>query len=179
MLRNIVKHFITITQHKILVFKLSIKAGIPWRGFMHDFSKYSFTEFFESAKYYTDGKKSPIAKCKAEKGYSEAWLHHKGRNKHHHEYWVDELAPDKTPIIPYKYAAEMLCDKLAAGIVYRGKNWTKEYQLSYWNKEKEKIRTNDKIRDFITEALEMIARDGLNKTLKKKKIQEIYNKHCG
>ena len=50
MLRNMVKHFITITQHKILVFKLSIKAGIPWRGFMHDFSKYSFTEFFESAK---------------------------------------------------------------------------------------------------------------------------------
>lgn len=24
-----------------------------------------------------------------EKGYSSAWLHHKGRNKHHYEYWID------------------------------------------------------------------------------------------
>ena len=72
----------------------------------------------------------------------------------------------------------MLCDKLAAGIVYQGKNWTKEYQLSYWNREKDKIRTNDKIREFITEALEMVAEDGINKTLKKKNIQNIYNKHC-
>ena len=84
MLKKAFKHFLTITKHKIYVFKLSIKAGIPIRGFFHDFSKYSFTEFWESAKYYTDGKKSPITNCKQQQGYSKAWLHHKGRNKHHH-----------------------------------------------------------------------------------------------
>ena len=72
----------------------------------------------------------------------------------------------------------MLCDKLAAGIVYQGKNWTKEYELGYWNREKEKIKTNENIKDFITEALEMVAKDGIDKTLTKKNIKDLYNKHC-
>ena len=91
--------------------------------------------------------------AKKKQGYSKAWLHHKGRNKHHSEYWIDENAPDKTPIIPYKYAAEMVCDKLAAGMVYQGKNFTKEYELEYWLKEKEKIKINPKTEKFITEVL--------------------------
>ena len=121
MLKKAFKHFLTITKHKIYVFKLSIKAGIPIRGFFHDFSKYSFTEFWESAKYYTDGKKSPITNCKQQQGYSKAWLHHKGRNKHHHEYWYDYETKDEVPVIPYKYTVEMICDQLAAGMTYNGK----------------------------------------------------------
>ena len=124
-LKNVIKHFGLITHHKWVVFKLCCKIGEPWRGLVHDMSKYSPTEFIESSKYYT-GKHSPISEAKRENGYSKAWLHHKGRNKHHSEYWIDENAPDKTPIIPYKYAAEMVCDKLAAGMVYQGKNFTKE-----------------------------------------------------
>ena len=77
MLKKAYKHFLTVTKHKYYVFRLSIKAGIPVRGFLHDFSKYSFTEFWESAKYYTDGKSSPITNCKRKRGYSKAWLHHK------------------------------------------------------------------------------------------------------
>ena len=177
MLRNIVKHFCLITHHKWIVFKLCCKIGEPWRGLVHDLSKYSWVEFSESVKYYV-GDHSPITEAKKDMGYSKAWLHHKGRNKHHHEYWVDELAPDPTPIIPYKYAAEMLCDKLAAGMIYQGKKWTKEYQLGYWNREKNQIRTNDRIKDFITEALEMVAKDGINKVLNKKNIRNIYNKYC-
>lgn len=177
-LSNVIKHFCLITHHKWIVFKLCCKIGEPWRGLMHDLSKYSWTEFSESVKYFV-GTHSPITEAKKDKGYSEAWLHHKGRNKHHHEYWIDVLAPNPTPVIPYKYAAEMLCDKLAAGMVYQGKNWTKEYQLNYWNREKEKIRTNEKIKDFITESLEMVARDGIDKTMKKKNIKNIYDKHCG
>ena len=176
-LKKIIKHLKLINKHKWVVFKLACRAGIPYRGFLHDFSKFSPTEFVESVKYYV-GDHSPIIEAKKDKGYSEAWLHHKGRNKHHHEYWVDELAPDKTPIIPYKYAAEMLCDKLAAGIVYQGKNWTKEYELAYWNKEKNIVKVNDKIKDFITSALEDVARDGIDKALTKKNIKEKYEKYC-
>ena len=104
MIKNMVLHFNLVNKHRFKVFKLCCKAGIPFRGLMHDLSKYSITEFFESAKYYNGGF-SPISTCKKENGYSKAWLHHKGRNKHHHEYWYDYAAPDKAAVIPYKYLA--------------------------------------------------------------------------
>ena len=174
---NIIKHFKLITYHKWLVFKLCCKVGQPWRGFVHDFSKYSPTEFWESIHYYT-GNHSPITEAKKDKGYSKAWLHHKGRNKHHAEYWVDETAPEKTPVMPYPYAVEMICDKLAAGIAYQGKEWTKEYQLSYWEKERKKARMNQKLEDFVTEILTQVANNGINATLTKKNMKELYRKHC-
>ena len=98
-LGNLLKHFHTVNKHRFYVFKLSIKAGIPIRGVLHDLSKYSPTEFFEGVKYY-NGKRSPITICRQENGYSEAWLHHKGRNKHHYEYWYDYDAPENSPVMP-------------------------------------------------------------------------------
>ena len=175
--KNVLKHIRLITYHKWLVFKLCLKIGEPLRGFLHDFSKYTPTEFFESVKYYT-GTHSPITEARKDKGYSEAWLHHKGRNKHHAEYWYDMSAPEKTPVMPYKYAAEMLCDKLAAGMAYEGKNWTKEYELEYWNKEKDFISVNPKIKKFITAMLEEVAKDGIDKPLTKKNVKEKYKKYC-
>lgn len=178
-IKNAIKHFKLITYHKWIVFKLCCRVGEPYRGFVHDLSKYSPSEFFEGVKYYV-GIHSPITEAKRIEGYSKAWLHHKGRNKHHPEYWVDELAPNPTPVIPYKYAVEMICDKLSAGIVYQGKNWTNEYQLSYWKREREKIKNklNPKIEKFMTEVLTQVAEQGIDKTLKKKNIKMIYRKYC-
>ena len=90
-IKNVVEHFCTITKHRWVVFKLCTKVGEPWRGLVHDLSKYSPTEFWEGVKYF-NGHHSPITDCKKDKGYSEAWLHHKGRNKHHADYWVDMSA---------------------------------------------------------------------------------------
>lgn len=177
MIKNVIKHFILITKHKLLVFKLCCKIGIPFRGFMHDWSKYSPTEFWESVKYY-NGKRSPIWLCKEDIGYSKAWLHHKGRNKHHSEYWVDELAPDPTPIIPYKYIAEMICDKLSASITYNGKNWTNSSELEYWNKEKTQIRINKHVEEMLTEVFVQVANKGIDVTLKRKNIKKLYRKYC-
>lgn len=177
MLKNAIKHFILITHHKWIVFKLCCKIGQPWRGIAHDLSKYSPTEFGESVKYYV-GNHSPITEAKKDKGYSEAWLHHKGRNKHHTEYWIDENAPDSTPMMPYKYAVEMICDKLAAGIVYEGKKWTKEYELSYWREEKKHIEINPKLESFVTKVMEEVAEYGIDKTINKKNIKSLYNKYC-
>ena len=176
-LGNIVKHFMVITRHRWVVFKLCCKVGQPWRGFVHDLSKYSPTEFWEGVKYF-NGHHSPITDCKKTEGYSKAWLHHKGRNRHHAEYWVDEAAEDQTPIIPYKYAAEMICDKLAAGMTYMGDKFTKEYELEYWNKEQEKIRMNPKMKQYVTEVLTQIAENGIDKTLTKQNIRAIYKKYC-
>ena len=178
-LKNIVKHFKLITHHKCLVFKLCLMIGEPWRGFMHDWSKYSPTEFWEGVKYF-QGTYSPIRNCKKENGYSKAWLHHKGRNKHHAEYWFDNTAPQKTPIIPYKYAVEMVCDKLAAGMAYQGKKLTKEYELEYWNnRERKNMFINENIDKFVTDVLTQIADKGVNKkVLNKKNMKATYEKYC-
>ena len=109
-LRKFFGHLNTVNKHRLKVLQLCIYAGIPIRGLLHDLSKFTPTEFIEGVKYYTDGKKSPISTRKREIGYSNAWLHHKGRNKHHFEYWYDFNAPIKTPLIPFKYFAEMVCD---------------------------------------------------------------------
>lgn len=176
LIKNIVKHFILITKHKYKVFILCTKAGIPVRGLLHDLSKYSPTEFFESVKYY-NGKNSPIANCKKENGYSKAWLHHFGRNKHHHEYWYDYWAPEPTPVIPYKYTVEMICDCLAAGMTYQGKNWTKEYQLGYWNNKKGHLKVNEKIVKILDEVYSEVALKGVNKVITKKHLKEVYYKY--
>ena len=39
-LKNTLKHFHMVNKHRFLVFKLSIKAGIPLQGLVHDLSKY-------------------------------------------------------------------------------------------------------------------------------------------
>ena len=177
MLQNIFKHFALITRHKCLVFWYCCKIGIPFRGFMHDWSKYSPTEFIEGVKYYK-GNSSPIVECKKKEGYSKAWLHHKGRNKHHPEYWVDAFAENSTPMIPYKYVAEMICDKLSASKTYNGKNWTNRSELDYWNKEKQNTIINTKICDMLTEVFTQIAENGIDATLTKKNIKGLYNKFC-
>lgn len=174
---NLFGHLKTITKHKIYVFKYAVKAGIPWRGFMHDWSKYSPTEFWESVKYYQGGKRSPVPFARQAKGYSSAWLHHMGRNRHHFEYWYDlEKGPN---VMPKKFALEMICDKLAASIVYEGKAWTKESEIRYWNeKEKDRPYIHEKMKAFVTEVFEEVAEKGIDPVINKKRLTELYNKNC-
>ena len=129
------KHFKLITKHKWYVFKNCRLAGITWQGITHDLSKYSFTEFWESAKYY-DGKCSPIDISRKENGYSKAFLHHKGVNKHHWEYWIDGNKPVK---MPFKYACELICDYIAAGEAYMGKDFSFEAEYAWWQKQRDNL----------------------------------------
>lgn len=175
--KNMIKHIRLVSKHKWLVFKFSCKLGMPFRGFMHDWSKFSLEEFWESVKYY-DGKISPITRCKKDKGYSRAWLHHKGRNKHHDGYWVDLRAPEIAPVIPYKYVAEMICDKLSASITYNGENWTQSSEYEYWQIEKTKIILNPKVENFLTEVFTEVKDNGIEKTITKQNIKSLYKKYC-
>ncbi len=177
MIKNIFKHIKLVLKHKWLVFKFCTKIGIPFRGLKHDLSKFSPIEFWESIKYY-NGKKSPITLCKQENGYSKAWLHHKGRNKHHPAYWYDINAPEQTPVIPYKYVAEMICDKLSASITYNGKDWTNSSELEYWKKAREFEPINKKVSDMLTEVFEQVAEYGIDKIVTKKNLKELYKKYC-
>lgn len=168
------KHFWMICKHKYWVFYFACKCGIPVRGFFHDFSKFHPTEFFESVKYYT-GTKSPIVSCKEDKGYSLAWLHHKGHNPHHYEYWVDNLDRGGTPLlIPFKYCVEMTCDWLAAGKAYQGRNFSYESELEWWNKKRKEVQKS--MHPAIIEFFDMVFHDlAYNKHLHKTMLEHYYH----
>lgn len=75
---------------------------------------------------------SPIDSAKKDKGFSEAWLHHKGKNKHHWQYWTDFKDNKVIPIeIPEKYIKEMICDIRGASKAYSKKKYTKDLPLLY------------------------------------------------
>ena len=171
-----IKHFHVVNKHRWYVFMFSIKAGIPWRGFIHDLSKYSPTEFFESVKYF-DGHRSPIHYAKMDKGYSKAWLHHKGKNKHHFEYWEDIGRYGRYgSIMPYKYAVESICDKLGAGKAYN-KDFNYSQPLEYWNKvdKNSPTKIHPVIENFTDIILNELSENGI-KILNKKHLKEVYNK---
>ena len=164
--KNIIKHFCLITHHKWVVFKLCCKLGLYWRGLMHDISKYSWTEFGESIKYY-QGNRSPIMAAREDKGYSEAWLHHKGRNKHHWEYWIDFTRDGIIAIeMPIKYVVEMFCDRVAATMVYRGSDFDFTAPLDYYNKTHHYYVINEKTDQIIKDMLEHLANSNLDETIK-------------
>ena len=133
------QHFKLITTHKAYVFKNCFKARLFWRGIKHDMSKYSPVEFFESVKYFT-GTDSPINTCKKAKGWSKAWMHHKGRNTHHFEYYIDNINGEQVAIqMPFKDAAELICDYLGAGQAYMKKDFSYEKEYNWWQKRKENL----------------------------------------
>ena len=132
---NIWNHFKTITKHRMLVCRHCFQIGLYRQGLTHDLSKYSPEEFFTGVRYY-QGTRSPNAAEREDLGYSKAWLHHKGRNKHHYEYWIDISVRKEEGLVgnkmPLRYVAEMICDRIAACEVYKGKAYTSAAPLEYY-----------------------------------------------
>lgn len=129
-----IKHFRTITKHRHAVIKHCFKAGIGFQGLFHDLSKYTPTEFIPGAIYY-QGTRSPNEGEREATGYSKAWMHHKGRNKHHFEYWTDydfKTKQMKGMPMPDKYIKEMFCDRVAASKIYQGDKYTDASSLEYF-----------------------------------------------
>jgi len=134
-LSNARHHLHTIDKHRLLVFEHCCKAGIPVQGLLHDLSKYHPVEFLNGVKYYQGGTRSPNVGERKDRGYSEAWLHHKGRNRHHFEYWFDNSTSvfEMVPVeMPLKYVWEMMCDRMAASKVYKGDAYTDRVPLQYF-----------------------------------------------
>ncbi len=169
---NICRHFALVMRHKSKVFIHCVKCGIPWRGLVHDLSKFSPEEFFESARYY-QGNRSPIGICRRYTGMSRAWLHHKGRNKHHIEYWRDDDCRI-SPVMPYKYAVECVCDKLAATKAYNGKSYSKEKALEHWHRYGNKVETNPLNLDFVERVFTDLCEHGERYILNKKYMMRVY-----
>ena len=175
-LTNLFKHIALVLHHKRLVLIHCTKCGLFWRGLVHDTSKFSREELFESAKYFR-GYRSPIGVCRQETGMSRAWLHHKGRNKHHLEYWYDYDC-EVQPLMPYKYAVECVCDKLAATKTYSGKDYTTDKPHLHWQKYGRNTPANPKILAFFDRVFLDIKDKGEKAVLNKKYMKETYERIC-
>ena len=170
-------HLTTITAHKLRVMKYCFRAGLYGQGLLHDLSKYSPSEFFVGVKYY-QGDRSPNVAERQARGYSSAWLHHKGRNKHHLEYWTD-WNPNDLRIsgveMPARYVAEMFCDRVAACQTYQKEKYTDASPWEYYDKGKDRTVLHPNTRALLEKLLLMLRDEGEDVTLHY--IREHLRKH--
>ena len=162
------QHFKTITHHRWLVRQGCFRVGLYWQGLTHDLSKYSTVEFRNGARYY-QGDRSPNAAERNEKGYSEAWMHHKGRNRHHYEYWTDMNRETRNyaPIpMPRKYLVEMVMDRRAACMTYQGKAYKDDSALIYFDNSRERVLMHAQTQRELRHILVMLAEKGEKETFR-------------
>lgn len=165
---HIREHFKTITEHKMLVMKFCFELGLYGQGLLHDLSKYSPEEFLEGCRYWK-GNESPNNEARRKTGRSLAWMHHKGRNKHHFDYWTDYGIDCKTKIkgvdMPRRYIAELICDRIAASMIYNGENYTDKDPYEYYKRGEESLWfVTDNTKKDIDFLLKMVAEKGRAKT---------------
>lgn len=163
------QHLKTINRHKRYVMQLCFQVGLYKQGLLHDMSKYSPTEFLVGARYY-QGTRSPNNAEREDKGYSSAWLHHKGRNKHHLEYWIDYGTEEGQKMVgmkmPLKYVVEMFCDRVAASKNYRGKDYTDADAYHYYMKSKDHYIVHEETAALLEQMLLYLKENGEEKTLR-------------
>lgn len=165
--KNFWGHFCTINIHKIRVMKNCFRVGLIKQGLLHDLSKYSPEEFIPGVLYY-QGNRSPNAAEIEENGFSKAWLHHKGRNKHHCEYWIDFSMDSSKGLIgykmPLKYLVEMVMDRIAASKTYKGKEYTDASPWEYYVQGKSYMIVAPETEKLLEELLLMLKAEGEEKT---------------
>lgn len=160
-------HLKTINAHKLLVMKHCFRIGLYRQGLMHDMSKYMPSELLMGFMYYDDGKSSPNNGERNAKGYSDAWMHHKGRNRHHFEYWLDysqEIREGQFPMqpvqMPRRYVAEMLMDRISASKNYNKEAYTDRDPLIYFEKGRGKGMLHPQTRKELHGMLKILAERG-------------------
>ncbi len=157
------QHFKTITNHKILVMKGCFRLGLYKQGILHDLSKYGPTEFLVGCKYY-QGTRSPNNAEREVLGYSSAWLHHKGRNKHHYEYWIDYGSDGEKELkgmrMPNKYIAEMVVDRIAASKNYKKDLYTDSAPWEYYVQGKGHYVMHPEVEEILEKILLMLQAEG-------------------
>lgn len=176
-IEKILGHLKTVLTHKKWVYFYCKMCGIPKQGLLHDLSKFSPIEFIESAKYWT-GTRSPIDMCKEKYGYSEAWLHHKGRNKHHYEYWQDNFDKGGEALqVPFEYAVEMICDFIGAARAYMGDGFSFATEWEWWINKRETRAMHDQTKIFISLVLkELVQNLEIRRILNYDTLKDYYNR---
>lgn len=156
-------HLKTVCKHKHYVRVACFKMGLYKQGILHDLSKFSPTEFIPSVKYYSKSF-SPNITDRVLNGASTSWLHHKGRNKHHFEYWTD-YTPRRDPAIfgckmPMRYVAEMVADRYAACVAYNGPAYHQGSAWEYYEKGMDMIIIHEDTKAVLETALKTMRDKG-------------------
>lgn len=162
MLAKAWRHFWTVTHHRTVVMRHCFAVGLYRQGLTHDLSKYSWTEFRVGAKYYS-GTHSPNVEEREALGYSAAWLHHKGRNRHHFEYWVDYRPGTRVYValeMPPRYLAEMCMDRIAACKIYNGRSYTDADPYAYLLRARDTSAMHPRTREQLAFLLSLLAQQG-------------------
>jgi len=160
-----IAHFKTITEHRHLVCRYCLRLGLVWQGLTHDLSKYAPVEFWRGAKYF-QGNRSPNDAERMDTGMSLAWLHHKGRNRHHFEYWIDYVITSDGHVayggnkMPLRYVAEMFCDRIAASKVYQKDAYTDASPYDYFVRSKAELLIHPDTADELEEMLRVLKDEG-------------------
>ena len=176
---RLIGHLRTVGHHRKLVRHYCFRLGLYRQGLMHDLSKYSPAEFRRGVKYYL-GYRSPNDRERRETGVSMAWLHHKGKNRHHFEYWVDyRIASDGSVFtggckMPIRYVAEMFCDRIAASRTYLKDAYTDASPYEYYVRSKDHILIHPETSDEIEEMLRILKDEGEDAAVEyvKKRLRE-------
>lgn len=182
---NILGHLHTINQHKLMVMRHCFQVGLYKQGLLHDLSKYSPAEFIVGCIYY-QGDRSPNNAEREQKGYSSAWLHHKGRNKHHYEYWLDYSLDKSRGIIgmkmPVRYVVEMFMDRVAASKIYMQSDYDDQHPLEYFEKGAGRLdkMIHPETKRLLYHLLKMLADEGEEKTFRyiREKVLKKSRKVC-
>lgn len=166
------KYINYVMKHKYYVFIECCKLGIPLRGFLHDISKFRYSEFKVYADYFY-GKKKPMrivgfpsmlishyknvyTQEDLQRDFDIAWLNHQHRNKHHWQYWVLNYDNGSTTCIdmPVRYIKEMVADWVGAGKAINGKNAGGYKEAIKWYKEnKNNMRLSESTREYVEKLL--------------------------
>lgn len=160
LLKRLAGHIVTVHRHRKEVRRCCFACGLYRQGITHDLSKYSPSELFESVRYY-QGYRSPYSYEKELFGYAPGWLHHKGRNKHHWEYWYDLRDSKFSPLpMPFRYLAESVCDRVAACRTYQKDQYTQESALKYFLEKPERLSMHPDTAAEMERILRDIAENG-------------------
>jgi hypothetical protein len=169
LISNLKGHLSTINRHKRMVMRHCFRVGLYRQGLLHDLSKYTPTEFIPGVIYY-QGNRSPNNAEREDKGVSTAWLHHKGRNKHHFEYWIDYPVNGEKKLVgtrmPDRYIIEMFCDRVAASKIYNGDKYTDRDPLDYFLKGRDHYVMHPHTDKLLHGLLKMLAEKGEDYTFR-------------
>lgn len=161
-MNKFIGHLTTVIRHRHKVMLHCFRAGIIKRGLLHDLSKFSPTEFIPGVIYF-QGTRSPNEKEREMTGSSKAWMHHKGRNRHHFEYWTDydpvtrQVEPVRMPDV---FIYEMFCDRVAASKIYNGEAYTDSMPLEYFMRAKNRRKIDKYTSDKLEFLLRLLAERG-------------------
>ena len=168
---NLFHHLHTVQTHRREVRKNCFCCGLYRQGLAHDLSKFSPSEFIESVRYY-QGTRSPYMYEKEHFGFASGWLHHKGRNRHHWEYWYDMIDGRWQPLqMPFNYFVEMICDRVAACRIYQKEKYTRESALNYFLSRNDRLYMHPKDAEHLEQVLRAIAEKGEKVVFADLKIQ--------